>query len=59
MLPRLHALVRPGHNKTPSLAWLLGIQVVGAYGRDDLTIAVAMALEKDLGGWVPPPLMGP
>jgi fatty acid amide hydrolase 2 len=36
----------------------LGIQVVGAHGRDDLTIAVALALEQDLGGWVPPPIMG-
>jgi len=32
----------------------LGVQVVGAPGRDATTIAVAMALEKQFGGWVPP-----
>ncbi len=32
----------------------LGVQVAGPRGRDDLTIAVALALEADLGGWVPP-----
>lgn len=32
-----------------------GVQVVGGWGRDHLTIAVAQALEADLGGWVPPP----
>ena len=30
----------------------LGVQVVGARGRDVVTIAVA--LERALGGWVPP-----
>jgi fatty acid amide hydrolase 2 len=34
----------------------LGVQVVGARGADATTIAVAQALEKDLGGWVPPTL---
>jgi fatty acid amide hydrolase 2 len=34
----------------------LGLQVVGPHGGDHLTIAVAMALEADLGGWVPPPM---
>ncbi len=33
----------------------LGVQVVGAHGQDHLTIAVAVALEAALGGWVPPP----
>ena len=32
----------------------LGAQVVGARGSDALTIAVALALEKALGGWVRP-----
>jgi fatty acid amide hydrolase 2 len=36
----------------------LGVQVVGAHGSDHLTIAVALALEKDFGGWVPPRLAG-
>lgn len=33
----------------------LGVQVVGAWGMDHLTLAVAAALEDALGGWVPPP----
>jgi fatty acid amide hydrolase 2 len=32
----------------------LGVQVVGSWGNDHLTIAVAQALEEELGGWVPP-----
>ncbi len=32
----------------------LGVQVVGAQYRDAITIAVARALEEELGGWVPP-----
>jgi fatty acid amide hydrolase 2 len=32
----------------------LGVQVVAAHGNDHLTIAVAIALEDSLGGWVPP-----
>jgi fatty acid amide hydrolase 2 len=32
----------------------LGVQVVGAHGRDHLCIAVAMALEQSCGGWVVP-----
>ncbi|WP_346017036.1 amidase [Pseudenhygromyxa sp. WMMC2535] len=32
----------------------LGLQVVGNHDRDHQTIAVALALEEDLGGWVPP-----
>ncbi|MGB1580242.1 MAG: amidase [Nevskiales bacterium] len=32
----------------------LGVQVVGAPGRDHETIAVAMELEQQFGGWVPP-----
>jgi fatty acid amide hydrolase 2 len=31
----------------------LGVQVVSAPGKDALTLAVARALEEDLGGWVP------
>jgi Asp-tRNA(Asn)/Glu-tRNA(Gln) amidotransferase A subunit family amidase len=34
----------------------LGVQVVAAHGQDHLTIAVALALEEALGGWVPPRL---
>jgi fatty acid amide hydrolase 2 len=38
----------------------LGIQVVAAHGRDHLTIAVALALERAFGGWVAPaPSNGP
>ena len=32
----------------------LGLQVVGASARDHVTIAVACALERELGGWVRP-----
>src|SRR3954454_6057253 len=32
----------------------LGTQVVGRRDRDDVTIAVALELERALGGWVPP-----
>lgn len=32
----------------------LGVQVIGARGQDHVPIAVAMALEEALGGWVPP-----
>lgn len=32
----------------------LGLQVVGASERDHVTIAVACALERELGGWVRP-----
>jgi fatty acid amide hydrolase 2 len=32
----------------------LGVQVVGVPGNDHVTIAVAMALERALGGWVMP-----
>ncbi len=33
-----------------------GVQVVGPRGQDHLPIAVALALDEALGGWVPPPL---
>jgi fatty acid amide hydrolase 2 len=36
----------------------LGFQVVSAHGNDHVTIAVAMELERALGGWTPPPLAG-
>ncbi len=32
----------------------LGVQIAGPRNADHLTIAVALALEKDLGGWTPP-----
>jgi fatty acid amide hydrolase 2 len=32
----------------------LGVQVAADRGRDDLTIAVAIELERAFGGWVPP-----
>lgn len=32
----------------------LGVQVIGARGQDHVAIAVAIALEDALGGWVPP-----
>lgn len=34
----------------------MGLQVVGAPGCDHVTIAVALALERSMGGWVPPEL---
>ena len=34
----------------------LGVQVAAAPGRDDLTIAAALELERACGGWVPPRL---
>jgi fatty acid amide hydrolase 2 len=33
----------------------VGVQVAAAPGRDDMTIAVALELERVFGGWVPPP----
>lgn len=36
----------------------LGVQVVASHGRDHLGIAAAVELERELGGWVPPPLSG-
>ncbi len=36
----------------------LGIQVIAPHGRDDLSIAVALHLERVFGGWVPPPSFG-
>ncbi len=36
----------------------LGVQVVSRHGNDHVTIAVAMELERALGGWVPPALSG-
>jgi fatty acid amide hydrolase 2 len=32
----------------------LGVQVAAAPGRDHVSIAVAMELERVFGGWVPP-----
>ncbi|MCA9670029.1 MAG: amidase [Myxococcales bacterium] len=34
----------------------LGVQVIAAHGREDASIAAALALEQSLGGWVAPPL---
>ncbi len=36
----------------------LGFQVVSGHGNDHVTIAVAMELERTLGGWTPPALSG-
>jgi fatty acid amide hydrolase 2 len=36
----------------------LGFQVVSGHGNDHVTIAVALELERALGGWTPPPLSG-
>lgn len=36
----------------------LGFQVVSAHGNDHVTIAVALQLERALGGWRPPALAG-
>jgi fatty acid amide hydrolase 2 len=33
----------------------LGVQIAATHGNDHLTIAVAVELERALGGWVPPP----
>jgi fatty acid amide hydrolase 2 len=33
----------------------LGVQVAASHGNDHLTIAVALELERQFGGWVPPP----
>ena len=33
----------------------VGVQVIGGHGCDHVTIAVAQALERRFGGWVPPP----
>ena len=32
----------------------LGVQVAAGHGRDELSIAVALDLERAFGGWVPP-----
>ena len=34
----------------------LGVQVIGRWGCDHVTVAVAQALERAMGGWVPPPV---
>jgi fatty acid amide hydrolase 2 len=36
----------------------LGVQVAAVHGNDHLTLAVTVALERELGGWVPPPIAG-
>jgi fatty acid amide hydrolase 2 len=36
----------------------LGVQVVAGRDRDHVSIAVGLALERALGGWVPPPSSG-
>jgi len=36
----------------------IGVQIVGPHGRDHVTIAVALAMESEFGGWVPPQLVG-
>lgn len=36
----------------------LGVQVAGCHGQDHVTIATAIALEEDRGGWVPPWTVG-
>jgi fatty acid amide hydrolase 2 len=33
----------------------LGVQVIAAPAHDHLTIAVAQQLEREFGGWIPPP----
>jgi fatty acid amide hydrolase 2 len=35
----------------------LGVQVAALPGNDHLTIAAALALEEDFGGWVSPPAL--
>ena len=35
----------------------LGVQVISTHGNDHVTIAVAMELERQLGGWTPPRLV--
>jgi fatty acid amide hydrolase 2 len=38
----------------------LGVQVVAGHGRDHVSIAVALELERVFGGWTPPPVqIGP
>lgn len=32
----------------------LGLQVIAVHGNDHVTIAIALELEKEFGGWVPP-----
>ncbi len=39
---------------SPTKGVPLGLQVVGIHGEDHVTIATAMALERALGGWIPP-----
>ncbi len=31
-----------------------GVQVIASHGNDHVAIAVAMELERELGGWAPP-----
>jgi fatty acid amide hydrolase 2 len=33
-----------------------GVQVVSIHGNDHIPVAVALELEKQFGGWVPPKL---
>jgi fatty acid amide hydrolase 2 len=37
----------------------LGLQVVARHGNDHLGLAVALALERALGGWIPPAGLNP
>ncbi len=32
----------------------LGVQVAAGHGRDHVSVAVALELERAFGGWVPP-----
>ncbi len=34
----------------------VGVQIVGRPWREDVTLAVSLALERTLGGWLPPPI---
>ncbi len=50
----LHVPVTQCPTGMSALGLPMGVQVVGARGRDVVTIAVAQRLEALIGGWVPP-----
>jgi amidase len=52
-LPSLPATVAPIERSASGL--LIGVQIIGPYLEDRTTIAFAALIERQFGGFVPPP----
>jgi amidase len=52
-LPSLPATVAPIERSASGL--LIGVQIIGPYLEDRTTIAFAALIEREFGGFVPPP----